>query len=202
MTVTTKERITENAKKLFSQNGIANTRLQQIADETQISVGNLAYHFTNKEEIVQDVYRHTLDELSEILEMNKIFPALASFDLKFSNLYHFMEKNIFYFTNFWEIKRNYPIVHGKIIAFNRKIQAKLKKRIIANVGSAALLKEDNKNGYDLLASAMLNSINTWFATQLLNDKTPKEKNFRHYMWNLIFPYLTEKGKKEFAAVKI
>lgn len=48
---TTKQRIILNAKKLFSQNGIANTRLQQIADETGISVGNLAYHFPNKEEI-------------------------------------------------------------------------------------------------------------------------------------------------------
>ena len=123
---TTKERIIQNSKRLFSENGIANTRLQQIADETQISVGNLAYHYTNKEEIVQGVYNQILGELSVILEMNKVYPGLDSFDIKFSNLYRFMEKNIFYFTNFWEIKRNYPIVHGKIMAFNKKIQSKLK----------------------------------------------------------------------------
>lgn len=198
----TKERITQNAKRLFSQNGIANTRLQQIADETQISVGNLAYHFSNKEQIVLDVYLLTLKELSDILEISKIYPSLDSFDIKFSNIYRFMEKNIFYFTNFWEIKRNYPIVDGKIMAFNKKMQAKLKKRISDNMDRGVLIKENKKNAYDLLASALLNSINTWFPLQLLNDKIPKEKNFRQYVWNLIYPYLTEKGKKEFAIVKI
>ena len=198
---TTKERIIQNAKRLFSQNGIANTRLQQIADETQISVGNLAYHFANKEEIVQGVYHHILEELSGILEMSKVYPGLDSFDIKFLNLYHFMEKNIFYFTNFWEIKRNYPIVDGKIMAFNKKIQSKLKKRINENVERGALIKEGKKKTYDLLATALLNSINTWLPMQILNDKVPKEKNFRHYMWNLIYPYLTEKGKKEFEIVK-
>jgi AcrR family transcriptional regulator len=69
---TTKERIIQNSKRLFSENGIANTRLQQIADETQISVGNLAYHYANKEEIVQGVYNQILGELSGILEMNKV----------------------------------------------------------------------------------------------------------------------------------
>ena len=199
---TTKERIIQNAKRLFSQNGIANTRLQQIADETQISVGNLAYHFANKEEIVQGVYQQILEELSGILEMNKVYPGLDSFDIKFSNLYRFMEKNIFYFTNFWEIKRNYPIVDGKIMAFNKKIQSKLKKRITDNAERGSLIKEDKKKAYDLLATALLNSINTWLPMQILNDKVPKEKNFRHYMWNLIYPYLTDQGKKEFALFKI
>jgi AcrR family transcriptional regulator len=197
---TTRERILLNAKRLFSENGIANTRLQQIADETQISVGNLAYHFTNKEEIVQNLYHQTLDVLSEILEMSKIYPSLESFDAKFSNLYQFMEKNIFYFTNFWEVKRNYPMVHGKIMAFNKKILVKLKKRINDNVERGVFKKEPQQKNYDLLANALLNSINTWLPMQLLNDKPHKEKVFRLYLWNLIYPHLTEKGKKEFSLI--
>ena len=66
----------------------------------------------------------------------------------------------------------------------------------------SLIKEDSRKTYDLLASALLNSINTWLAMQILNEKIPKEKNFRSYMWNLIFPYLTEKGLKEFEVVQL
>ncbi|MEO8822298.1 MAG: TetR/AcrR family transcriptional regulator [Ginsengibacter sp.] len=197
---TTKERILINAKMLFSQNGIANTRLQQIADETQISVGNLAYHFSNKEEIVRDVYGVTLVEISEILEISKIYPSLKSFDAKFSNLYHFMENNVFYFTNFWEIKRNYPIVNGKIMAFNKKIFTKLKKRINDNIERGVFIKEPRKMTYELLANALLNSINTWLPLKLLNDKAIKEKIFRLYLWNLIYPHLTEKGRKEYNSI--
>jgi AcrR family transcriptional regulator len=198
---TTKERILLNAKRLFSQNGIANTRLQQIADETQISVGNLAYHFTNKEEIVKELYQLTLDELSGILEINKIYPSLESFDTKFSNLYRFMEKNVFYFTNFWEIKRNYPMANGKILAFNKKILTKLKKRIHDNVERGVFMKETQEKAYELLANALLNSINTWLPIQLLNDKAIKEKTFRLYLWNLIYPHLTEKGRKEYNLIQ-
>src|SRR6185437_13183724 len=118
------------ARKLFSEFGIANTRLQQIADETELSVGNLAYHFKNKEEIVWQLYEETIEELSQILLLSKIYPSLESFETKFSNLYHFMVNHIFYYTNFWEIKRNYPLVNEKIQAINKKILSKLKKRII------------------------------------------------------------------------
>lgn len=44
-----------------------------------------------------------------------------------------MENNIFYFTNRWEIKRNYPIVNGKIKEINKKILCQLKKRITDNI---------------------------------------------------------------------
>lgn len=199
---TTKQRIILNSRKLFSEHGIANTRLQQIADETGISVGNLAYHFNTKEEIVQALYHNTLEELSNILIMSKIYPNLESFDTKFSNLYQFMENNIFYFTNRWEIKRNYPIVNGKIKDINKKILFKLKKRITDNIKRGVIATEKNKGAYDLLSATMLNSINTWFPQQLLNERAITEKNFKIYLWTLIYPHLTSKGKKEFKSLGI
>ncbi|MEO7308888.1 MAG: TetR family transcriptional regulator [Chitinophagaceae bacterium] len=41
-TADTKQKILNASLHLFNENGISNTRLQQIADETGISVGNLA----------------------------------------------------------------------------------------------------------------------------------------------------------------
>lgn len=199
---TTKQRIILNSRKLFSEYGIANTRLQQIADETEISVGNLAYHFSNKEEIVQALYHNTLTELSNILIMSKIYPSLESFDTKFSNLYQFMKNNVFYFTNFWEIKRNYPIVNGTIKDINKKVLSKLKKRIIDNVNRGIINKEKKKGTYNLLSATLLNSINTWLPQQLLSDKPIKEKSFKIYLWNLIYPHLTLKGEKEFKSLDI
>ena len=43
----TKQKILDTSLELFNKNGISNVRLQQIADETGISLGNLAYHFNN-----------------------------------------------------------------------------------------------------------------------------------------------------------
>lgn len=199
---TTKQRIILNARKLFSENGIANTRLQQIADETGISVGNLAYHYNSKEEIVHVLYQNTLEDLSDILVMSKIYPRLESFDTSFSNFFQFMENNTFYFTNPWEIKRNYPVANEKIKAINKKILFKFKKRITDNLKRGVIAAEKNKGTYNLLSVTLLNSINSWLPQQLLNERLITEKDFKIYLWTLIYPHLTSKGKKEFNSLDI
>lgn len=199
---TTKERIIGNAQRLFSENGIANTRLQHIADETGISVGNLAYHFSTKEEIVQTVYHHSLEKLSQILIIPAPFPGMQNFDNTFGEIFHFMEKNVFYFANFWEIKRNYPRLNEKIINMNKKILSRLRKRIIQNAECGLLQKEDHKGAYHLLSRTILISFNNWISQQLLNDKPVKEQIFKKYLWNLLYPHFTEKGKQEFKSLNI
>ena len=49
---TTKEKIIETSIKLFNEKGCLNTSTRHIADELGISVGNLYYHFKNKEDIL------------------------------------------------------------------------------------------------------------------------------------------------------
>lgn len=198
---TTKQRINLNAQKLFSEFGIPNTRLQQIADKSGISIGNLAYHYKNKEEIVTEVYLGKLEELSGILIMSKIDPSLASFDTKFTNLYHFMVNNIFYFTNFWEIKRNYFLINKKIQYINNRILFKLKKRIKLNFERGIIKPEEFKDAHTFLAKTILLSLNSWLPQQLLNGDPVNESLFRMYLWNLIYPHLTLKGKKEFNSLK-
>ena len=49
---TTKEKIIETSINLFNEKGCLNTSTRHIADELGISIGNLYYHFKNKEEIL------------------------------------------------------------------------------------------------------------------------------------------------------
>ena len=49
----TKQKILNSAINLFNKKGLVNVRLQHIADESDISVGNLAYHFYSKKAIIQ-----------------------------------------------------------------------------------------------------------------------------------------------------
>lgn len=193
----TKQRILLQAEKLFFEHGIANVRLQQIADSSKISVGNLAYHFNNKEAIVEAVYQITIDKIDSILVKSKIYPGLGSLDDKFSNLFDFMKKNVFFYTNFWEIKRNFPGIDKNIIDINNKIVSKLKKRLKDNLSRDVIKQETRKGTYDLLAKTLLFNINSWVPQQLLQGKKLSEIDFKTFMWNLIYPYLTAKGKKEF-----
>ena len=51
----TRQKILDSARELFNVHGYNGVSLQDIADAVGISKGNLTYHFSKKEEIMEEL---------------------------------------------------------------------------------------------------------------------------------------------------
>jgi len=73
----TRERIIETALKLFNAFGEPNVTTTVIADEMEISPGNLYYHFHSKDEIVSALFEEYEREIEHLLSAPGGRPATA-----------------------------------------------------------------------------------------------------------------------------
>ena len=63
----TRERIVETSLSLFNRFGVPRVTTADIAEEMNISPGNLYYHFRNKDEIVNELFGAFEDRLEALL---------------------------------------------------------------------------------------------------------------------------------------
>ncbi|MGO1541531.1 MAG: TetR/AcrR family transcriptional regulator [Luteimonas sp.] len=66
----TKERILGAAEELFAQQGFGGTSLRQVTSRAEVNIAAVNYHFGSKENLVNEVFRRRMDEMSaQRLEM-------------------------------------------------------------------------------------------------------------------------------------
>lgn len=195
----TKQKIINAAIQLFNGYGMANVRLQQIADEIGISPGNLAYHFKNKEAIVESVQDGILDKVSEILTTYRIFPNLIDFDNQLSRYFAFTITHPFYFLDVVEIDRLYPAIHEKRQVHISKMISQIRKRFDFNIQRGLIKKEESSGLYDDVANSIWVLITFWVAQNEIrrSEIGTNSKSFKKMIWNQIYPYFTKEGIREF-----
>ncbi len=197
--LSTKQKILQSSLLLFNKHGIANVRLQQIADETGISVGNLAYHFKNKEAIIEAAEESLKDDLTDVLSTYRLFPNLIDFDHQLTKYYEFIEKYPFYFSDLIEIQRVIPRLHRTRRQYIAKMISQIRKRFEFNEKRDVVRSEEVKGSYDLLANSIWVLISFWHIQVIARGVTQESslELFKETVWNLIYPYFTEKGRAEF-----
>ena len=60
----TKDRILYAAEELFAQQGFASTSLRQVTSRADVNIAAVNYHFGSKENLVNEVFRRRMDDMS------------------------------------------------------------------------------------------------------------------------------------------
>ena len=110
-TALTKEKIIESAVKLFNKDGLVNVRLQHIASEAAISIGNMTYHYRTKELIVQAIWEQLVKKQSEHLAEYRIVPLFEDIERQMRSMFQLQQTYIFFYLDTLEVVRAFPEIH-------------------------------------------------------------------------------------------
>ncbi len=95
--------IIESALLLFSRDGYNSASMQSIAKEAGVSKGNLYNYFVGKEELLEAVLKHGLDQFSNVFtgQSSQIYTE-ADFDLAIKANFNLLRSN----ETFWKLYYN------------------------------------------------------------------------------------------------
>ncbi|HEY9035606.1 MAG TPA: TetR/AcrR family transcriptional regulator [Pseudomonadales bacterium] len=118
----TRDRILEASLRLFNEEGEPNVTTVDIANELDISPGNLYYHFKGKDALIEALYEHFDAQMSEFLHA----PAESALNLEdnwyylyvlFEEIYQFR----FFYRNLSDLLQRYPALRKR---FRRLLELK------------------------------------------------------------------------------
>lgn len=195
----TRDRILHTSLALFNEEGEAATTTIDIANEMDISPGNLYYHFKGKDQIIAELFQQYEHAISNTLTApieKPLSEAKGSIEDNWYYLYVVMEEMFqyrFFYHNLDSLLQRYPDIKR---SFKRLIQL---KRAAMFAICKALLAQDVIDARDQqllgLADNMTLNLTFWFSYEdLLRDHADSQITIHQgvlQLLTMVAPYLGE-----------
>jgi AcrR family transcriptional regulator len=202
----TKDRILKTSLVLFNEKGLANVSLRFIAEEMQISVGNVQYHFKKREEIIYALYFQLVEQMDNMMSQHnekqsdsllKVFITISKTISETFFLYRF------FLLDFNMIIREHSTIkkhYVKLTLFREQQFIDFIKRL----NKANLIREEIlPNEYEKLFIRFQIISDFWISRANIQSDKMSEKIIQEYLEVInqtIFPYLTKKGIVEYLKI--
>ena len=141
-----RERIVHVSLELFNIFGEPNVTTLQIADELDISPGNLYYHYKNKTEIVVEIFSRYDREIRDLLDVSReaeftvedhwlylhlIFECIAKYRFLYKDLVNILQR-------YDRIRKRFKIILRQKIESSHKICVSLQRQEILQISNREL----------------------------------------------------------------
>ena len=199
----TKEKILHKALQLFNKHGVNDTTLRKIALNLEMSQGNLNYHFKTKQELIEKLYFELVEKLNvEIEKMSKegsvLHTMYTSSNISIACLY----ESRFLMRDFAKILRENKVLQEhyaqlqqmRLVQFYQIFELLIQQKTVR----PEELPQEYKRVYERMRILGDNWINEY---EIVNKEIANPvAYYQALLFELIYPYLTQQGKKEFAAI--
>lgn len=192
----TKEKIIHKAIELYNERGFSNISSRDIAQELDMSHGNLEYHYKNKEAILHAIYDRMKGEVSAYFsEIDPSQEPFKQFDTLLKKLDHFQNKYLFFNLDIIEISRQYPKLKKKVETTIQIRKDQMNASFMLFIKCGYIRKEPNAGFYQRLQHKIRILITFWISQEVIlkNFDPTQNISMSHSIWDLLLPHLTEKG---------
>ncbi len=194
----TKDSILGHSLKLFNRHGFVNVRLQHIADAGSISVGHLAYHFKNKEAIIEALYDQLKKQQEVLLYDFRTAHLFEDIKQQLQGIFQLQKKFLFFYLDTLEVLRAYPAIKEKHQLHILWQLQQIEWMFEFNIFRGSFNENAQDGQYKKLAWVVWNTIDNWMHARLISGlDNLNEEDFLQDVWNSLAPYFTEEGRQEF-----
>ncbi|MDA0196720.1 MAG: TetR family transcriptional regulator [Bacteroidetes bacterium] len=200
----TVNKIIQAAVRLYNEKGLSNVTSRHIADDINISNGNLGYHFPNKEAIVFAVYRQMGEEMSIFYPEHKedILNPVEHLHKLLVRLEEFQTEYRFFCLDLMDICRKYEKVN-KVLVDNMRIRKIQMAGFFQKFVEMNYMKPEPTTGYyDRLQHTIRILLTFWKSQEAVvaNIDFNREGEMVRHVWEILLPHFTAKGIAEYENV--
>jgi len=202
----TKDRILQTSLLLFNEEGEPNVTTVDIANEMEISPGNLYYHFRGKEIIIDELYDQFDHEMAEILAAptKKAISVQDSWFYLYVVFEHIYNYRFLYF-NLTDIIQRYEKIQRR---FKRLLKSKFTtaRSMCNEMIRNDVLHFSSEAEAEALINQVVLTILYWMNFNMLNDRLSKNPELLMHdgvfqVMSLVAPHLTDEKKLFFNECK-
>ena len=203
----TSDKILDTALRLFNSYGLSKVTLRTIAKEMGISQGNLNYHYKKRDDIIEALYFQlvkSIDETMASLMQNNsgqlnLKTMLSSSTHIMSDFYDYR----FLFLDFVQVMREHKAIKAHYLKLGEMREVQFMGMFAFLIENKIMREEKFPNEYKYLYSRFQILGDFWISSaEVMNKKITKEtvNQYAFILSQSIYPYLTEKGEKEYQAI--
>jgi AcrR family transcriptional regulator len=197
----TKERIVGAAVRLFNERGTAAVSTNHIAEEADISPGNLYYHFRNKEEIIRAIFGRMMAAWEATFELPQDrAPNLTDLRGMLEETYSVLWEYRFFYREFVALLRRDPELGQSYREVREGGLANTEFLLGSFVAGGILREPEDPEALPDLAKLFWLIVEFWLPFVEMGEEAVVPERSREgvgLMMRVLKPYMTEQALAEF-----
>jgi AcrR family transcriptional regulator len=191
---TTKEHIIYEAKNIFNERGYDSVSLHELAQKLEMSRGNLAYHFKDKDALLKTIVEEMWAKIEAERNISRQFPSFENLHKEVQLYYKYQKEYAFIFLN--PNVLNHENVKEPFREMTKRTIEDNKATLAYSIKSGNLKPEPITGIYNNIAFITWMLAFYWLSQQIIRGEKTMEDGEK-MIWSILVPHFTEKGVEKF-----